>query len=1774
MTIDSPPRAIFSIDTPLEFGSASQRYTKNLAALRLLRQLEAERREPGALTPDEQRTLAHYSAFGVSSLLARAFPAQHQYHAQGEIAELLSEDEQASVKRTALTAFYTPIPVIQAIWDAFMRAGLAALDPIRILEPSAGVGNFIAAMPPDIRGRAEITAVELDRASGAILRYLHPDARVYAGVGFQEVDLPHDYFDLAISNIPFGEFKVHDPRIPHDFLRRTIHDYFFGRALQLVRPGGIIAFLTSYGTLDKKDSRMRRWLATQAELIGAVRLPNGVFRENAGSESATDLLILRKYREGDKPQDAPWTMAAAASLPIVPPDMGRNMTFGSRYADRQDADLIISQHFIDRPDQVVGTAYQVRKYNGVWLHVQPPEDIPIADGLAERLAALPADGLWLPLLDDQACHVESQRQTEPAIVANLDGLSSVAGPRVAEMLNVYRAAKQVIQLEIDGADLDAQAEARKALRGAYMWFVAQYGIINSPQNKRALIDAPELAFLLALETDVKRRGGIWVAKKARIFSEPTIRPVQRIFPGAMTPKEALIRCLDAHGRVDIPFIMSMSGKPEAEVLAVLDGVIYRVPSATRKQYVMADDYLSGNIRQKLRVARAHAEVEPQYAQHVTALEAALPRPLSAGEITANLGAPWIPAEMIEAYVRQIIPAFRQGRIHYHVAISSWEVQDTNQAAGSVEGTSQWGTQRLDAIAIIEATLNGRVAVVYDIYQDADGSEQRRINDAETLAAQEKQQQLKEHFMAWVWEEAGRAEMLLEIYNERFNSIRPRRYDGSHLSLPGINTTILRNGDLDPHQKDVIWQILQEQTALVGHAVGGGKTFSLVVAAREARRMGLVNKPLVVVPSGLVAQWATEVHRIYPGLKVLAMAPEDFEKQRRGTIMSRIATEDWDLIIIGHTSFKFLPIGKAAIQEFMERECVKLREYLEDLKGDEQTSRHTLKDIERQLLRLETRHEDMLSSIKRDSARTITWDELGVDMLLIDEAHEFKNLAVATRMGRIAGAPNGDSQRAFDMRLKTWDLIRRGGKVVFATGTPVLNTLGEVYTMMLYLQERELEAEGINHFDDWARTFAQTQMAFEMKPDGSGFRMNIRLCRFVNLPELVTLWRTVLNVRTAKQMNLPRPKLATGRPIPVVVAANPRLKQFVASLAARVDRIKKGQVSPEVDNMLKITGEGRLAALDLRLVLGGEEQPRCKINALVENVVQIHTRTARRRGTQLIFCDLATPKGKAGKGDRQPALGQTATPMPEPGTEVDPDGGDAELPAEIETAREHAQISSVYHEIRDKLLARGVPAEEIAFIHDHNTRARREALFAAMRTGQVRVLLGSTLKMGAGMNVQDRLVALHHLDAPWRPGDIEQREGRLLRQGNSWDEVFIYVYIQEGSFDGYLWQLLESKARFISQVMAGEVTARTADDVSEVVLNAADIKALASGNPKVVHKVRLDAELARLERIRTVWLSSIVALRQEQQHIGNDVDRARLRAEFLEEALAVHQAYADAPFSASLPRKIGKPDSAREYARRDEAGATVRKLIERVKLAALQERTRVTATIGSYRGFTLRVSALPHPDADAPLTLHYASPNHGEHAISTYEVAARTDAGVFASADATLRRLAEDVRAAHERVAELEHRREAIDIQLEQPWDQAARYRLTAEDLNRVNAELLKEGAIGAEEAAPIELVEGEVETWNSAEDDSSDILAYSNVIPMPSAEHDNVEQSSARRDMDIAMASRAIAGEAHDGASSTWASVFQPITTETNRAQTNEVGDDKAHNRSAAQHTQLSLFDL
>jgi N12 class adenine-specific DNA methylase len=947
----------------------------------------------------------------------------------------------------------------------------------------------------------------------------------------------------------------------------------------------------------------------------------------------------------------------------------------------------------------------------------------------------------------------------------------------------------------DAPDVDA---ARSELNRVYEQFIFQYGVIHDPRNQKLFGDLPELQFLLALERNPRRTpSGRWRADRERIFFERTLRPHQPALPGTLNPTEALLRCLDERGGLDIGYIAHLAGQSPDAVIAALGERIYRLPGTS--QYELADIYLSGNVVAKLRDARVWAERNPAFARNVAALEAVQPTPLGLQEIIVNLNAFWLPEKIVTAFIRTLLPGW-MGEATYRSSLSEWVLTDPGkQGAFAVEATTRWGTPRADAITILHASLRGVPITVYDLVTVGD-REKRVLNPAETVAAQEKQQEIAHAFARWVWDNPARADELCRRYNERFNSHRMRVYDGNHLSFPGINTTLLRGGDLADYQKGAVWQILQRPSTLLGFAVGGGKTFTAIAAAIEARRLGLCTKALAVVPNNLIGQWANEARRLYPGISVLAMAPEDFVKQRRGVVLSRIATGDWDLVVIAHSSFTLLPLSADLVDTFRDQETDRLRAYLEEQRATATTSdeKRSLKQIERAIKRLEERLQGMADRIARDSARTITWDELGIDMLIVDEAHEHKNLYVPTKLTNIAGLPSAHSQRALDMRIKTWDLLRQQWKVVFLTATPIMNTIGEAYVMQLYLQQQELEDVGIHHFDEWVSLYAQPRMAFEMKPDGSGFRHHTRLATFVNLPEMSALWRQVLNLRTKAQMGLPEPKLVTGKVIPVVVPPSAALKRYVQSLAARTDAVRSGHVDPTIDNLLRIVSDGRKAALDIRLVVPKVPRPRqSKIAALVANVAQIYHTYAPVRGTQLIFCDLATPKGR-GRGTEEPPTRLTA---------AEREGDAAEGAQEVETAEERWLSNFVYDEIRDGLVASGIAREEIAFIHDCATKAQRDALFAAVNAGRVRVLIGSTQKMSTGMNVQQRLIALHNLDCPWRPGDLEQRHGRILRQGNQWPQVYVFSYITEGSFDAYMWV---RHAAYVLTVWRHDQTYRSAD----------------------------------------------------------------------------------------------------------------------------------------------------------------------------------------------------------------------------------------------------------------------------------------------------------------------------------------------------------------------------
>lgn len=1620
------------------FTGSSDRFQKNLQALEILARLDQEHR---SATDAERLALAHFTAFGESALLSRLVNSR-----DGALPALLTEPAVNALRRAALTAFYTPLPVVRVLWAAIARLGFRQLPRFRMLEPAAGIGNIISAMPPALRECAQITAVELEPLSARILGHLHPDVELWDGTGFQDVQLPENAFDLAISNVPFGDFGVADARITERFLLARIHDYFFAKAIRLLRPGGIIAFLTSYGTLDKQDDRMRQWLAARAELLGAYRLPCGIFAVNAGSQAGADLLVLRKYQVGETPREADWLDLAEVTLPAW--NGSFHATTGARYGDEPDA-LAIAGYFARHPDHVIGTAYEIRRGGALYYVVAPPSDADVAIALQQRLdATLPQDVVTEapPAVVIPSAITTRDLLADTGVTLDLQVIAAPQRARAAALAEVYQDAKALIRLELQDADPPELGLARRAMNRAYDGFVGAYGIVSTPSNRQLFKDLPELAFLQALEERPHRAFGAWVAEKAPIFRRRTLRPLPRAVNGALTAKDALIRSLDTTGQVDLPLICRLSRRPKDAVLEQLQDVIFRLPDLAIEQYVTADDYLSGNVRSKLREARTLAAIEPAFQRNVAALEQVQPPALGKAEIIVRLGAAWLPAAVVHAFIQQLLPAFN-GSVRFHTFDASWSISADYTAEASVENTARWGTQRLTALEIIQALLLHTPIVVRDVIELPDGGTSTIVNDKETAAAQEKAAAIRTAFADWVWADEARERQLADIYNERFNALRPRAYDGTHLSLPGLNTAVLRDGDLAPWQKAAVWQALQRPATLLAHAVGAGKTFTMVTIAREARRMGLANKPLMVVPNHLVGQTANEALRLFPGLAVLSLGAEDFEKRRRGVVLSRIATGDWDLIIVPFTSFQFLPIDPDVLEAFYDQERQCLRDALEAAEADGQrpgtdarVGKRAIKKIEKALERLEVRIKNATQRVKHDSTRVITWRELGIDLLMVDEAHTFKNLYVPTRL-MVAGAPQADSLRAMDLRIKSWDLLRRDHKVIFATATPIMNTLGEAFVMQRYLQEPDLAQLGIDHFDAWVSVFAEVRDLFEMKPDGSGFQVKSRLNTFINLPELAQLWRTVLNVRTAEQLALPRPTFVTGKPIVVSVPCSRALQRLTQQLVGRVDRIKNGAVDPRIDNMLKITSEARLAALDTRLLIGGLEAPRCKINALIERVTRLYHTYHDAQATQLIFCDLATPKG------------QRETPVPEAANNS---VADDSPPLEAETATEARWNNQVYHEIRAKLARRGVSAEEVAFIHDYPTRAKRDELFAAMNAGTIRVLIGSTNKMGTGMNVQRRLIALHHLDAPWRPGDVEQRDGRILRQGNLWPEVYVFHYVTEHSFDGFLWQLLENKARFIGQVMTGEVTARMADDIGDTVLTAAEVKAIASGNPRIFERFKIESELARLDQVYRAWAESRRSLERKRHWAQVNIADRRQRIADLNIALQRVDDYSTVDFAVALEARVGDASQV-TYTKRAAAGQALLTLLAQYRTAALFQKQTIVRAIGTYRGITLRVEA-PRLELN-PVKLVLATTDTGD--IFERVLDEITPPGVFASIDAGLRDIAGRIARHQHEVTADEALIAACDAELDRTaaWDGEARWQQLTEDLRAITTELSQASAL-------------------------------------------------------------------------------------------------------------------
>jgi N12 class adenine-specific DNA methylase len=1198
-------------------GGPATKYRKNIAVLRLLRQLETEAREA---TAEEQRVLCEYVGWGDSNIIKLAFPQGTYSWTQPaeEIEELLSEDEIRLLRSSSLTAFYTTLPVIRGIYEGLDQLGLQYLPRLRVLEPAAGVGHFLGAMPPSLRGKADCAAVEIDSVSARIARKLYPTAKVYEQ-GFEDTALPQNYFDLAISNIPFCDVRVVDTSVKQNYLKARLHDYFFVKTIRVVRPGGIIAFITSRGTLDKKDERVRPFIAEHAEFMAALRLSKTAFKQNAGTDVVADLLVLRKRQRPDAaaPDREAWVKVAALTVP-------------KNRGGRTESE--INSIFVADPTLMLGIPIvENGMYGGSEQFSVRGDKRDLRQAISETLKrTLPTNifsqqiqssaiGPTPELFSSSSSATDGEEESE--VKNRLFTTSARESVKASALLDLYFAAKTVIKTQLIDASDEQVAEAQAELSSLYDRFRMRFGYINSKHNLKAFRkDNPLLSFVRALE-ETSPRGGF---QKAAIFNTRTVRPHKRP-THADSPKEALLLCLNEKGRVDMEYIAELSRTSVQDAENGLKGLVFHTPDGL---WLTADEYLSGNVRARLRDAEAATELDPSFAENVEALKNVQPKLLGPGEIIARLGAGWIPADIIQDFAKELVPEY-DGKIDYVEPLATWTVEAPGYMAKTSHASIQkWGTRRANAFELLEDALNLRRTAIYDVVGTGE-DKTRALNQVETVAAVAKLSEIKEKFQEWVWDDPDQEKRLCEIYNDRFNTMRERRYDGSHLTLPGASVKIT----LRDHQKDAIWRVLQRST-LLGHCVGSGKTMIGIASVHEMRRIGIARKPMVVVPKIAVTQWADEAQRLYPGIRLLTTDVKDFANERRGETMSRIATGDWDLIVVPHPSFKLLPVATATFNGFVQEEIDRLRDYLADLEDEKSKHRRTIKQLEKAARKLEAKIKGNESVIRRDNEHTVTWEELGVDALFVDEAHEFKNLFFASKMLRISGLPNSESQRAFDMFMKIRLLFEQGGRVVFLTGTPVSNTLAEVYTMMRYLQLDMLKELGVDQFDAWAQNFSETSTGLEMKPDGSGFRQHTRFNKFVNLPELSAMWRQYLDVRTKEQLQLPTPEIAGGEPIIVSVEASPDQKAYVSALARRAEDIRSGSVKPNVDNMLKVTTDGRKAALDMSLIDPTlPEHPDCKINALVERVVCYYERTHANKGTQLIFADLSTPKGRSGSKDR-------------------------------------------------------------------------------------------------------------------------------------------------------------------------------------------------------------------------------------------------------------------------------------------------------------------------------------------------------------------------------------------------------------------------------------------------------------------------------------------------------------------------------------------------------------
>lgn len=1381
-------------DNDLGAGGPKAKYKANMEAIHLLQTLEKEER---LATPEEQEILSRYVGWGG---IPQAFEENNSSWANEylELKNTLSPEEYSAARASTLNAFYTSPTVIRSMYEALENMGLKQGN---ILEPSCGVGNFMGLIPESM-SKANMYGVELDPVSGRIAKQLYQKNKI-AVQGFEETSYPDSFFDCVIGNVPFGAYQVSDRRYDrHHFM---IHDYFIAKSLDLVRPGGVVAVVTSSGTMDKQNPAVRQYIANRAELLGAIRLPNNAFQRNANTSVVSDILFFQK-RDRASIEEPEWL-----NLKETPEGYSVNAYFA------EHPEMVLGD-FTTESTQYGKQEVTVKPKEGITLEEQLKEAVQNIHGtitelelsdteLEEDVVSIPADpdvkNFSFTVVNEEVYYRENS-------VMNRMELPAMTAERVKGMVKIRDVTNELIRCQMEEGSDEQITKLQEKLNEEYDIFTAKYGLISSNANKRAFSQDSSYCLLTSLEF-LDDKGEL--KRKADIFTKRTIRRAETV-TSVDTASEALAVCIGERAGVDLSYMAQLSGKTEEELTEELAGVIFKNPIG--EKWEPSDEYLSGNVREKLQIAKQFAEDHPEYQVNVQYLEQVQPKDLDASEIEARLGATWISEDYITRFMAETFhtPRYYVGskvKVQYAEVTGQWNVMGKNvDSYGNALVTSTYGTQRANAYRLLEDALNLRDTKIYDTVQDAEG-EHRELNRKETMLAQQKQELIKEEFKEWIFKDLHRREDLCKIYNERFNSIRPREYDGSHIQFVGMNPEIT----LMPHQKNAVAHVLYGNNTLLAHCVGAGKTFQMIAAGMESKRLGLSQKNLYVVPNHLTEQWGSDFLRLYPGANILVATKKDFEPANRKRFCSRIATGDYDAVIIGHTQFEKIPLSK-------ERQIAMLEDQIADITFSIEEAAHqagqnyTIKQLEKTKKSLQARMKKLNDQTRKDDV--VTFEQLGVDRLFVDESHSFKNLFLYTKMRNVAGISQTDAQKSSDMFMKCryMDELTGGRGITFATGTPVSNSMTELYTIMRYLQYDTLMRMGMGHFDSWAATFGETVTAIELSPEGTGYRAKTRFARFFNLPELISIFKEAADIQTSDMLNLPVPEAEF---INEVLKPSEEQQEMVSAFSERAEEVRAGLVNPTVDNMLKITNDGRKCALDQRLL--NELLPdaeKSKVNTCVENAFQVWDEGKADRTTQLIFCDLSTPKG---------------------------DG-----------------TFNVYDDVRNKLVARGIPKEEIAFIHEYNTEAKKAELFAKVRAGQVRILMGSTPKLGAGTNVQDRLIALHHLDCPWKPSDLEQQEGRILRQGNQNDKVKIFRYVTENTFDAYMWQILENKQKFISQIMTSKSPVRACEDVDDTALSYAEIKALATGNPYIKEKMDLDVQVSKLKLLKANHTSQIYRLESD------------------------------------------------------------------------------------------------------------------------------------------------------------------------------------------------------------------------------------------------------------------------------------------------------------------------